>query len=349
MPNLMEKRDGRSLDHETLAELRRLGVARVLAGERQTDVAHALQMTRTTVVRWMMAYRAGGEAALEAKEIPGRPSTLSEKDKERLKTIILGKDPRQLGFGMALWTVRLVAQVIEQEFDVVLHETTVSRMLHSMGLVPRKPTRRAFARDDDECLAWAQNAFPEIVRTVKRKQATLLFLDETGVREDAPVGTTWSERGKRPVVRVKGTRNRTNVISAIAPQGRLWFRCFQKNLNSETFIGFLDALLHDLRGHIVIVMDKHPAHVSAATRRFIKERSNRLTVHFLPAYAPDMNPDEHVWAHLKGLYRSEPLAQDESLAVSVQTAMEKIADDRRLVRAFFDHPAVAYVKSALKW
>ncbi|MCW5790269.1 MAG: transposase [Polyangiaceae bacterium] len=82
----------------------------------------------------------------------------------------------------------------------------------------------------------------------------------------APIGTTWSERGKRPVMRVKGTRGRTNVISAIAPHGRLWFRCFQ-NLNSALFIEYLDALLHDLRGHIVLVMDKHPAHISAATRR----------------------------------------------------------------------------------
>ncbi|MBX3184851.1 MAG: transposase, partial [Polyangiaceae bacterium] len=130
MLNFMKKRDGRSLDHATLEELRRLAVARVLEGESQSDVARALQMDRTTVVRWMMAYRAGGEAALVAKPVPGRPSTLTDKQKAELSTIILGKDPRQLGFGMALWTVRLVAQVIEREFGVVLHETTVSRMLH---------------------------------------------------------------------------------------------------------------------------------------------------------------------------------------------------------------------------
>ncbi len=349
MLNLVEKRDGRSLDHATLEEMRRLAVARVLGGEAQSEVARALQMDRTTVVRWMMAYRAGGEDALVAKPVPGRPSTLTEKQKAELRTMILGKDPRQLGFGMALWTVRLVAQVIEREFDVVLHETTVSRMLHSMGLVPRKPVKRAFSRDDEECRAWAEDVFPGIVRQAKRKQATLLFLDETGVREDAPIGTTWSERGKRPVVRVKGTRGRTNVISAIAPHGRLWFRCFQKNLNSALFIEYIDALLHDLRGHIVLVIDKHPAHVSAATRRHMKTRSDRLTVHFLPGYAPDMNPDEHVWSYLKGLFRSSPLMQDEKVGPVVEATMQEIAKDSRLVRSFFDHPEVAYVKAALKW
>jgi len=344
-----KKRDARSLDHKTLEEIRRLAVARVLKGEGQVDVARSLMVDRTTVVRWMIAYRAEGEAGLAAKPVPGRRPTLDEKQQAQLREIILGKDPRQLGFGMALWTVRLITEVIEREFRVVLHETTVSRMLHRMGLVPRKPIKRSFSRNDAECQEWAESVFPKIVAEVRRKQATLLFLDEAGVHEDAPIGTTWSEKGKRPVVRVTGKRNRTNVISAIAPKGRFWFRCFQGMLDSVRFIAFLDALMHDFRGKLVIVTDKHPAHVSAATRRHIQEHRDRLSVHFLPGYAPDMNPDEHVWSYLKGLFRTSPLEQGEKLAEVVQATMEEIAQDKKLIRSFFDHPAVAYVKQALDW
>jgi transposase len=345
----MKKRDGRSLDHKTLEELRRLAVARVLAGEEQTAVASSLSVNRTTVVRWMMTYRAKGEDGLAAKRVPGRTPTLTEEQRGRLRTIIVSKNPRQLGFGMALWTVRLVAQVIEREFGVVLHETTVSRMLNRMGLVPRKPIKRSFSRNDDECREWAQVVFPNIVREVRRKQAILLFLDETGVHEDAPIGTTWAEKGTRPVVKVTGKRNRTNVISAIAPHGRLWFRCFEGYLNAARFIDFLDALLHDFRGKIVIVTDKHPAHVAAATRRYLHAKADRLTVHFLPGYAPDMNPDEHVWSYLKGTFRTHPLDEGGRLTEAVQVTMEEIAADRSLVRSFFEHPAVAYVKEALDW
>jgi transposase len=346
---LTEKRDGRSLDHKTLEEMRRLAVARVLVGETQAAVARSLMVDRTTVVRWMMTYRAEGEEGLSAKPVPGRTPTLDPKQQARLRAIIVGKNPRQLGFGMALWTVRLITEVIEREFGVVLHETTVSRMLHRMGLVPRKPIKRSFSRDVEECREWAQTVFPSIVREVRRKQAILLFLDEAGVHEDAPIGTTWSEKGKRPVVQVTGKRNRTNVISAIAPHGRLWFRCFQGMLNSARFIEFLDALMHDFRGKIVVVTDKHPAHVAAATRRHIKEHAHRLSVHFLPGYAPDMNPDEHVWSYLKGLFRTQPLDQGEKLSEVVEATMEEIAKDRRLVRSFFHHPAVGYVKEALGW
>ncbi len=150
-------------------------------------------------------------------------------------------------------------------------------------------------------------------------------------------------------MRVTGKRNRANAISAIAPQGRFWFRCYQGMLNSAGFIAFLDAMMHDFRGKLVIVTDKYPAHVSVATRRHIQEHRDRLSVHFLPGYAPDMNPDEHVWSYLKGLFRTAPLEPGERLAEVVQATMEEIARDKRLIRLFFDHPAVAYVKEALAW
>jgi transposase len=349
MTEMAEKRDARKLSREVLEELRRLAVNRVRAGEGQADVARSLQVSRTTVVRWMMAFRAGGSEALAARKPPGRPPTLTEKQRAKLRAIIVGKNPQQLGFGMALWSIRIVTQLIEHRFGAVLHETTVFRLLRSMGLVPRRPTRQAFRRDDAECEHWATEAFPDIVRTAKRQQAVLAFLDETGVHEDAPIGTTWGERGTRPTVRVTGGRARVNVISTITTSGRLWFRCFRGTLNAERFIEFLRGLLQDVRGKIHLVLDKHPAHVSAATRRFLADKRHRIEVHHLPGYAPDLNPDEHVWSYLKAMFRHEPLQDDETLGAAVGNVMEEIRGDRKLVRSFFDHPAVDYVKQALAW
>jgi transposase len=151
------------------------------------------------------------------------------------------------------------------------------------------------------------------------------------------------------VVRTPGTRRRINVISAVSPHGRLWFRCYNGNLTAALFIAFLTALLRDLRGQIVLVLDKHPAHVAAATREFIAKRSNRLSVHFLPGYAPDMNPDEHVWNCLKQMFRREPFRTEENIHVAVATAMCGIQCDRDIVTSFFLHPETAYVREALKW
>ncbi|HTP25674.1 MAG TPA: helix-turn-helix domain-containing protein [Anaeromyxobacteraceae bacterium] len=134
-------RDARKLSHEALEALRRLGVSLVLAGEKQSKVASSLHVTRTTLVRWMMAYRSGGEAALAARKPPGRPPMLSKKQRERLRAIVVGKSPRQFGYALPRWNIRLIAQVIEREFGVTRHESTVSRMLRSMELDAHRPTR----------------------------------------------------------------------------------------------------------------------------------------------------------------------------------------------------------------
>lgn len=343
------KRDARSLDHSTLEEMRRLAVRRVLGGETQRKVAASIQVHYVTVSKWMRAHREGGDLALASTKATGRPPTLSEKQTARLRRTITGKNPMQLDLGPALWTLPLVGHLIERMFGVTLDPTTVGRILRRLGLTPQRPLRQAFQRDDAECLRWATKDFSLVVREAKRKQATLLFLDEAAVHEDGPVGSTWALRGSRPVVKVTGSRRRTNVISAISPRGRMWFRCYGGTLNAERFEAFLVDLLASVKGRIVLVLDRHPAHRAGRVQRFLREHRARITIHFLPSYAPDLNPDEHVWSYLKGLFRQDPLAKGEDLIEAVNSQMNHVQSDPALVRAFFDHPAVAYVKQALKW
>jgi transposase len=349
MQKRTKPRDARSLDHKTLEELRRLAVTRVLAGETHRAVAASLQVHRMTVAKWMAWYRAEGEAGLASTVGTGRPRTLTPQQEARLKRLIIGKDPRQLNFGPALWTLRLVGELVTRRFGVVLHIATIARLLDRLGITPQKPTRQAFQRDPVEGERWMTEEFPRIVREARRRQAVLVFLDETGVREDQPVGRTWGERGQRPVVRVKGTRRRTNCISAITPRGQLWFRCFPDNLTAATYIDFLKALCRTIRKPIILIHDRHPAHVAAATCRFIQAQGRRLTVYHFPGYAPDLNPDEHVGTHLKQIFRQDPLALDERIEARVESTMTKLQRDRAAVRKFFQHPAVEYIRKALHW
>ena len=349
MLSLMKKRDARSLDHKTLEEMRRLAVKRVLAGESQADVGESIEVHRDTVNKWMRTLREEGETGLASTKASGRPPILVEREQKRLFRIIVGKTPTQLNFGPALWTLSVVGDLIEKLFRKKLHVSNISRLLHRLGLTPQKPARRAIQQDEQESLRWVREEFPAIVKEARRKQASLMFSDETGVREDAAIATTWGERGKTPVVKLSGTRRRINVISAVSPHGRLWFRCYRGNLNAALFIEFLEALLQDVRKKIVLVIDRHPAHRAASVLRFLREHQDRLSVHFLPAYAPELNPDEHVWSALKRLFRTDPLGPEEDIADAVGAVMQKIKRDPAWVKSFFKHPEVAYVKEALGW
>lgn len=164
-----------------------------------------------------------------------------------------------------------------------------------------------------------------------------------------PSGPRGGMRGTRPVAKVTGTRRRVNVISVVSPRGRLWFRCYRGRLNAREFIAFLKALLNDFSRPIELILDRHPAHVAASVRRFVHRNRRRLRLHFLPGYAPNLNPDEHVWGYLKGMFRRDPVSLEEDFPRAVSASMKRIQRDRALVRSFFDHPEVKYVKEALAW
>lgn len=342
-------RDARSLPHDVLEEMRRLAVQRALAGEKHVDIARSLAVHHDSVSKWVRAYRAEGADGIASTKAPGPKSTLSAKQLDRLRRIIVGKTPRQLNFGVNLWSVPVIADTIEKLFGVRLHDTTVQRALRKIGLTPQKPVRRAFQRDPEQIHEWTTSVFPGVVREARRKQATLLFLDETGVHEDGPIGTTWGVRGQTPIVATTGTRRRINVISAISPRGRLWFRCFKGTLTAPRFIEFLIDLLGDTSRPLVIVMDRHPAHVAAAVKRFLLVNKKRISAHYLPGYAPELNPDEHVWSALKGMFRRDTLEQDEAFDGAVQNAMRTIQESPAWVKSFFRHPEVRYVRQALTW
>jgi transposase len=68
--------DGRALDHATLTELRKRGVAAVQSGESPMQVAAALGVNLRTLFRWLALYRRGGWDQLDARRRGGRPPKL---------------------------------------------------------------------------------------------------------------------------------------------------------------------------------------------------------------------------------------------------------------------------------
>lgn len=70
----------------------------------------------------------------------------------------------------------------------------------------------------------------------------------------------------------------------------------------------------------------------------------KLTLHFLPGYAPDLNPDELVWSHVKrtGVARA-PLRAGESLSERIEQQLAQLKRMPHLIRSFFMAPSVAYI------
>jgi len=135
-----------------------------------------------------------------------------------------------------------------------------------------------------------------------------------------------------------------NAISAVTPRGAFWYDVFTGRLNATRFVECLRGFLRRRRAPVCLVVDRHPAHIAKVVARFIHEQAGRIEMHFLPGYAPELNPDEFVWNHVKknGVAK-KPLKQHESLRARVDADLSAIKKNPRLVRSFFQAPSVAYI------
>jgi Transposase and inactivated derivatives len=337
--------DGRTLSHETSETIRRLAVRRVKEGERPSRVIESYGLCRTTIYKWLRAARRGGEAALKAHKHPGRTPTLTVRQKLQVRGWINGKDPRQYGFDFGLWTRQIVAALIEQKFGVRIGVTAVGRLLAELDITPQKPLRRAYERDPAAIKRWTTEVFPGLRARAKRVGAKIFFLDEAGVRSDQVLGRTWGLRGKTPEVATSGRRQSVSAISAVNTRGGFWYEIYTERLNASRFLELLKHFMRGRKGPVLLVLDGHPAHIAKAVAQYVQSLKGRLELHFLPGYAPELNPDEFVWNHLKGQGVSKkPLRRDESLRSRVQTDLAAIKSRPALVRSFFHAPSVAYTR-----
>ncbi len=340
----MKKIDGRTLPHQTLETLRLLAIRRVQAGEQPSAVMESYGFCRTTIYRWLRAAQRGGEATIRSRKGTGRPPELTPRQKEQVRHWINGKDPRQYGFDFGLWTRQIVRELLAQRVGKALGLTSVGRLLAALEITPQKPLRRAYERDPAAVARWQREAYPALRRRAQRRGAAIFFLDEHGVRSDAPLGRTWAPRGQTPVVATSGQRQSVNAISALTARGAFWYQTFTGRFNAARFLAFLAAFLRGRRTPVFLVVDGHPAHRAKAVARFVQAQRGRLELHFLPGYAPDLNPDEFVWNHLRqhGVTKT-PLRQNESLRDRVERDLGAIKRRPALVRSFFQAPSVAYI------
>jgi transposase len=342
----MSKIDGRTLDHKTLEHLRKLAVQRVIEdGEAPSDVMKSLGLCRTTIYRWLRAYEDKGMAALVEKIAQGPEPKLTEKQRQQVKRWILGKDPRQYGFDFGLWSRRIVQTLIEEKFGIKVGLTAVGQMLASLDITPQKPLRRAYERDPAACDHWVKERYPELKKRAKRLGAAIFFQDEAGFQSDAPLGRTYGLKGKTPVVKTSGQRQSLNVISAVNARGEFWAATYTSKLNAELFVVFLGSFMKCQTGKVFLVVDGHPAHKATRVKNYVQSLEGRLELHFLPPYAPDLNPDEFVWSYMKANGVSKkPLKQNESLQKRVEEDLKAVQKNRKLVRSFFCAKSVAYAK-----
>jgi transposase len=175
-----------------------------------------------------------------------------------------------------------------------------------------------------------------------KQGAWLCFLDESGASLVPPVRRTWAPRGHTPVLRhrVRG-RKRLSMAGVgcyrpDASDARLAFHLRGGAYDTDQLIGVVGALERLLGGAMVtLVWDNLPAHTSLAMRQWLADQHAWLQVEYLPAYAPDLNPVEGLWANLKGVeLANRACGSLEELAAAAEQGIGRVRGESELLFSF---------------
>ena len=148
------------------------------------------------------------------------------------------------------------------------------------------------------------------------------------VRTRAPVGQT-------PVLRVKLTRDHLAAMSGITPDGRLVMQMQDHAYRAEDVVRFLRLLLRKIRGKLLVIWDGSPIHRAKEIKAYLsKGAAKRLFLAQLPAYAPELNPDEGIWNLLKRVELKNVSCRDlRHLATELLKAKDRLRHKPELIRS----------------
>src|ERR1700730_14588907 len=334
--------DARSLDHKTLEALRIRAVGSVQAGESPSAVARTLGVSVRTMYGWRARYRRGGWGGLKAEPLFGRPLKLNARAMQWMYATVTQKNPLQLQFSFALWAREMGATLIKRKFNIMLAGQLAGCWRRSASLV----RSHCIARSNAMSL-WFGNGSRKNTRRSRRwpKNKGRTSISATP-RTSAPIITRGGHGGeRRHAHRPSDGRSPWHESDfgghlARPPavhehrQGQRQRRCLHR-IPETPDQGRRAQNLFDRRSWLGSSCEE--------SQRFRANAGCKRCLFFLPPYAPDRNPDELVWKHLKAdTVGRMAVTSKEDFARKVRRSMRDLQNDARKIISFFQKPSLKY-------
>jgi transposase len=181
-------------------------------------------------------------------------------------------------------------------------------------------------------------AFPQ--KGALKESRTIVFCDQSGFYLLPMVVRTYAPIGQTPILKENLTRDHLSAMSAITLECKFYMLEQDRAFKGEDVVRFLKHLMRQIPGKLLVIWDGSPIHRGGAVKDFLASgASRRLKLEQLPGYAPDLNPDEGIWKHLKCVELKnlccESLAE---LKIELRKAKERLRHKRDVILGCIRQP-----------
>lgn len=257
-------------------------------------ITAVLYCSSRTVARWKGRFDNGGLEALLGRPT-GSPPFFGARWAALAAHWVTSLRPRVFGFLRSRWNCALIVLLLWREHGIEVSRETVRRWLHREELVWRRP-RPVLKRQDPRRAEILQH-LRELLLTVPADE-TVVFQDEVDVHLNPKIGRMWMPQGRQAEVVTPGDNVKRYLAGSLHWRTGKLIATEGPRRDGALFVAHLDELRRRLRRYkkIHLILDNAKFHYdSQVLWEFLGEHGGRFVFHFLPKYAPELNPIERVW------------------------------------------------------
>lgn len=328
--------------------IRRRCVAAVRKGMSITAAAEAFGVSYRAAHCWQKRHKEAGHKALASRKRGrkhGEQRRLTAAQEAQLRRWIIDRTPEQLKLPFMLWERRAVQELAQKRFKLHLPVRTVGEYLLRWGLSCQRPATRFYEQAPRAVKRWLKERYPAIVERARQQGAEIQWADEAGVSTSSCAGARgYARKGRTPVLKRVARPSRINHISSVTNQGKMRFMIYKGTFTAQTFIKFLNQSVKAARGRKIIqIVDNLRVHHSKAVKAWLEGREALIELEYLPAYSPELNPDEYLNHDVKAnVHRRAMPRNEQELKSNVQQHLKLIARSPKRVRSYFEARHIRY-------
>lgn len=263
------------------------------------DIALILMRKEDTVCQWLNDFNQRGLSTIFHKYKGNtNASKLTQKQRKEIEET-LKNPPSDKGLPKNFWDVPTIKEYIKGEFGVVYESNrSYHYLLQFNGLSFKLPTPFDFKRDKDQINLRLKEIHEKLPAYLNNDSWEVLAADEARITWEAEIRRAWLKKNEKTIIKIHRSNEYQNYFGALNLKSRKGHVIRLDWQDTEEIIKALEGLSKNYPGkRICLVWDNARWHKSKKLREKLRKGNSLEHIHLInfPPYAPDVNPEEHVW------------------------------------------------------
>ncbi len=271
-----------------------------MEGYSRKKISEILHIPLRTVSYHILSYEKGGMESLLIVKQPGAQKKLTDKQETELLSVISTQTPEEVGLGVfANWTAALACAFVKQKFGISYSSRGMLNLFDRLGLSYTRPTY-TLDKADPKKQEQFRKTFETLKKLLEGDITTILFEDESMIRDYQAIMKTWFPKGKQRIIPTYGKHEGVKLVGLLDYETGHVYVEEHKKYDAEVFLQFLKNVLSQYpNGKTVIILDNARIHHAKLLKEFLDKNKDCLELVYLPPYSPNLNKIEELWGWLK--------------------------------------------------